>query len=326
MTAGLRELRIPGFRLEAGPVLEVRQAFRLHGPPVDDARGLAVVFHALTGSSRVGEWWGGVVGPGRAVDTDRWAVLAPELLGSAGDPTRLPAAVLRGEAPVTPRDHARLTARVVEELDVPRVALAAGGSLGGMVTLEWAALGARPTDAAVVFAAPAAHPAAAVGWNEIQRRAIRAAGREGLAIARMVGMQTYRTPEEMERRFGRERDEAGDFQVARYLRHHGRKLTERYDLDSYLVLMDAMDAHDVGRARGGVSAALADFPGRLVGVGIPGDRLYRDEDVQSWTRVSGAEFRTIDSLHGHDGFLLESVQVGAILRDALHAGLGEAVG
>lgn len=324
MSGELRELGIRGFRLEAGIELpEVRQAFRLYGRPPDDGTDLVVVFHALTGSSRVEEWWGDVVGPGKALDTGRWTVLCPELLGADGDPTSLPDAVLRGDAAITPRDQARLTARVVGELGVRRVKLATGGSLGGMVALEWAALGARATDAVVAFAAPAAHPAAAVGWNHIRRRAVRAAGAEGLAIARMIGMQTYRTPEELERRFGRDRDERSGFRVASYLRHHGRKLVDRYDPESYLVLLDAMDAHDVGRARGGTSAALAPFPGRLVGVGIPGDRLYREEDVRGWVRASGAEYRTIESVRGHDGFLLETGQVGSILRDALRAGRGD---
>lgn len=316
MSGERRELRLDGFRLEAGLELEeVRQAYRLIGSR-DAGGSLVVVFHALTGSSRVEEWWSGVVGEGRAIDPARHPILCLDLLGSQEDPTPLPGPIRRGDVAVTPRDHARLAARVVQSLGASRVALVTGGSLGGMVALEWAALGDVPTNTVVAFASPAAHPAAAVGWNFIQRLAIQRAGREGLAIARMIGMQTYRTAEEFEDRFGRRRD-AAEFEVNRYLWHHGNKLVDRYDPERYLVLLAAMDAHDVGRGREGVGPALKRFPGRLIGVGIPGDRLYRDQDVRAWVEEAGAEYRRLETRRGHDGFLLESEQVGAILRDAL---------
>src|SRR5690606_21437426 len=95
------------------------------------------------------------------------------------------------------------------------------------------------------------------------------------------------------------------------------KLVQRFDVESYLMLMDAMDAHDVARDRGGVVEALKPVQGRLIGVGIPGDILYTDADVRSWTDLAGAEYRRIDSIHGHDAFLIEVEQVAAILVGAL---------
>jgi homoserine O-acetyltransferase len=148
---------------------------------------------------------------------------------------------------------------------------------------------------------------------------ILAAGEEGLEIARMVAMMTYRTGAELEERFGRDRNSDGAFSVEGYLSRHGEKLLARFDVESYLTLLDTMDAHDVGEGRGGVEAALAPLGERLVGVGIPGDLLYREEDVLDWVRLAGAEYRQIHSIRGHDAFLLEPDQVTRILTDALAA-------
>jgi homoserine O-acetyltransferase len=190
-----------------------------------------------------------------------------------------------------------------------------------MVALEWVASFPERTRAAVVFGAPAAHSAWAIGWSHVQRQAIEAAGpAAGLAIARMVGMLTYRSPAELESRFARLPGEGATFAMQSYLTHHGAKLVARFDAESYLTLLDTMDAHDVGRGRGGVAAALAAFQGRLVGVGITSDVLYPEDEVRRWVRVTGAESRTLVSPHGHDAFLLESGLVGSVLAEALETG------
>jgi homoserine O-acetyltransferase/O-succinyltransferase len=316
----LRHHHVPRFALECGAVLDgVRVAYHLDGALNAERDNLVVVFPALTGSAdAAGDWWRAVIGPGRALDTRRHAVLCASLLGLPYGSTG-PAEPERRPFPaVTPRDMARLVAALVDSLGVRSVALATGGSLGGMVALEWAASFPDRTRRGVVFAAPAAHTAAAIGWNHIQREAIRLAGPEaGLALARMIAMQTYRTPAEFEARFGREPREAGGYQIESYLAHQGRKLVDRFDAHSYLTLTGAMDKHDVGRQRGGVAAALAPVGARLVGVGIPGDRLYAAEEVRAWTRAAGAQYVEIDSVYGHDAFLLEPEQVGGILGAAL---------
>ena len=310
---------VPRFVLESGAVLtDVRQAYHLDGTLNARRDNLVVVFHSLTGGPDCLDWWEGVVGPGKAIDTDRHAVLCANLLGSCYG-TTFTAGGIRDPlgASVTPRDQARLVGLLVEALGVSSVALATGGSLGGMVTLEWAATFPDLTRTAVVFAAPAAHTAYAIAWNHIQRRAVQLAGDDGLALARMVGMMTYRTDRELEGRFGRRPGAAEPFAVQDYLTHHGEKLVNRFDARSYLALLDTMDAHDVGRGRGGAGAALRAFRGRLVGVGIPGDLLYSEADVRHWVSEAGATYRELRSVHGHDSFLLEAEAAGTILRDAL---------
>jgi homoserine O-acetyltransferase len=316
----------PRFTLESGEVLrDVRQGYVLEGTPNEARDNLVLVFHALTGSPEtLAGWKGAVIGPGKAVDTNRWAVLCPNLLGSCYGTTYKRVTRADGPRPsapaITTRDQARLVAHLLDALAIDRVALVTGGSLGGMVALEWAATFPERTGEAVVFAAPAAHTAWAIGWNHVQRRALDAGGPEaGLAIARMAGMLTYRTPQELESRFGRQAGADEAFAVQSYLSRHGTKLVARFDAKSYRTLLAAMDAHDVGRGRGGAGAALAPLGARLTGVGIPGDGLYPDDVVKGWVREAGASYAELRSAHGHDGFLLEPGPVGTVLREALEA-------
>lgn len=313
------------FALESGEVLRgVVQAYHLDGELNAARDNLVLVVHALTGSPDAAEWWRGVVGPGQAIDTERYAVLCANLLGScygttAGNREQGIGNSQPGWPPITTRDQARLIQRLIDELGAASVALVTGGSLGGMVAMEWAAQNPSLPRSVVVFAAPAAHTAHAIAWNHVQRRAIELGGERGLEVARMVGMMTYRTADEQAERFGRERSGDGGWQVGSYLDHHGRKLRGRFTPRSYLALMGAMDSHDVGAGRGGVAAALGRIEGRLTGVGIPGDVLYAADDVRAWTEAAGGEYREIRSIHGHDAFLLETAQVSDLLDEALRA-------
>lgn len=335
------------FALECGAVLEdVRQAFVLDGTVSAARDNVVLVLHALTGSAEAAHpahgWWRALIGPGRAIDTTRVAVLAPNLLGSCYGTTG-PAADWRvvpgtwagdGFPPVTTRDMARLVGRLLDALHVRAPAAVVGGSLGGMVAQEWLLLHPGRARAAVVLAAPDAHTAQAIAWNHAQREALALGARAGdpdagLALARAVAMVSFRTEASLEARFGRAPAEGDDdgspFAVQRWLAHHGAALAARFDAATYRTLLDAMDAHDVarGRSAGGdrdaVLRALGAAAGRLFAVGVPGDLLYSDAVVEAWGRAAGAALRTLRSPHGHDAFLLEPAQVGAVLREALDA-------
>ena len=317
----------PRFALESGEILrDVRQAYVLEGEVNEAKDNVVLVFHSLTGSPEtLGGWKGSVIGPARAIDTNKWAVLCPNLLGSCYGTSFKRLARGASEPPSTPsvstRDQAHLVEILLTALGIERPALVTGGSLGGMVALEWAASFPERSRSVVVFGAPAAHTAWALGWNHVQRKAIEAAGPSaGLAIARMVGMLTYRSPAELESRFARLPGDGEPFAIQSYLTHHGAKLVARFDAESYLTLLDAMDTHDVGRGRGGPAAALSAFRGRLFGVGITSDVLYPEGEVRRWVRAAGAESRTLVSPHGHDAFLLESGPVGTVLAEALETG------
>ncbi len=318
-TPRVQTIALPEFRLESGVLLrDVTVAYGLLGELAAGGENVVLIFHSLTGGpADLGGFFPEAVGPGRPVDTARWAVVCPNLLGSCYGTTWGAAEGGGGRVSPTPRDMARLTGLLLDSLGVARVALATGGSLGGMVALEWAATFPDRSSAVVVFAAPAAHTAWGIGWNHVQRLVVEKLGTEGLAVARMAGMLTYRTPEELESRFGRQAGADGSFAIRTYLDRHGEKLVARFDAESYLRLLDAMDAHDVGRGRGGVAHALSPFRGRLTGVGIPGDILYAPADVKHWTHRAGAAYRQIRSRRGHDGFLLETERVGDLLAGEL---------
>jgi len=324
----LRTLVVPSFTLESGEVLhDLRQAYHLDGALNAARDNLVVVFHALTGTpDAAGDWWKRIVGSGLALDTDKYAVLVPNLLGSCygtSGPSDYPDERIQGETPrgpfpaITPRDQARFAAHLVEALGVCDVALVTGGSLGGMVALEWTATFAGRTRATVALAAPAAHTAHAIAWNAVQRAVLDAAGDAGLAVARQISMIAFRSEREFEARFGRSVGPEGRFTVESYLDHQGKKLEARFNTASYRTLLDAMDAHDLGRGRGGLAHALRSLRGTVYAVGVPGDQLYSADVVRQWAELAGAEYREIESHFGHDAFLLEHEQVGAILREAL---------
>lgn len=294
--------------------------YRLEGA-INSARdNVVLVIHALTGTVHASEWWKGVIGTGGALDPTKHAILCANLLGGCDGTTGPTNSAPDALPPITTRDQAAVLARLLDALGVRTPLLVCGGSLGGMVTLEFAASFPERVRGAVCLAAPAVQTAQGLAWNTIMRRAIALGGeRDGLALARMVGMLSYRTPEGLERRFGRSQQASGVFQVNSWLDAHGEKILQRFDATSYGALIDAMDMHDVGRGRGGVSAALSQVADRLVGVGIPGDLLYPDHAVRAWAATAGATYVELPSPHGHDAFLLEVDRVARIIGDAVRA-------
>lgn len=337
-TAGLGELPLGPMVASDGRTLTgLRLRYRVLGD-VTAARehGWILVFHALTGSAEVEQWWGPLVGPGKPLDTARHAIVAANLLGSCYGSTGPREWAAEHEEPFpqfTPGDLAAAHIPLLEHLGVERVALATGGSLGGMVTLEWGRRSPVPVDRLVVFAAPAATSAQAIAWNTVQRMAIEAdpawrGGRyppgqgptAGLAAARALAMITYRTGIEFDGRFGRVSSRTpGRFDVDHYLRRQGDKLVARFDAASYVALMQAMDLHDVGDLRAAAKETAARV-GTVIGVGVDSDLLYAAAEVRAWTdayRAAGvdARYREIVSAAGHDAFLIEWDQVEAILRE-----------
>jgi homoserine O-acetyltransferase/O-succinyltransferase len=335
-TAGTGDLPLAPLLVSDGRTLSgLRLRYRVLGNvPAARENGWILIFHALTGSADVEQWWGPLVGPGKPLDTSRHAIVSANLLGSCYGSTGPQEWAAEHDDPfpqLTPADLADAHVSLLEHLGVEHLALATGGSLGGMVTLEWGRRSPVPVDRLVVFAAPAATSAQAIAWNTVQRMAIEAdpawrggryaAGQgpaAGLAAARALAMITYRTAVEFEARFGRRSSRTpGRFDVDHYLRRQGDKLVARFDAASYVSLMRAMDLHDVGE----LAAAARETAARVstvVGVGVDSDLLYAAGEVRSWTeayRAAGvdARYREIASAAGHDAFLIEWDQVEAIL-------------
>ena len=328
------ELRLGDFRTEGGGTIpDARLRYQVLGDPAAGARhGWALVFHALTGSARVEEWWAPLIGPDRPLDPLRRPIISANLLGSCYGSSG-PADIVDGSFPaLTPADLARAHLPLLSRLGVERLALVTGGSLGGMVALHWGLLTPVQVDRLVVFAAPARTSAQAIAWNAVQRLAIEAdadwaGGRyspgrgpeRGLAAARALAMITYRSIVEFDERFGRQRTRTpGRFDVEHYLRRHGEKLVSRFDARCYVSLMGAMDAHDIGSAEV-AGRHTARRVGQVIGVGIDTDILYYPWEVRGWVEEyarggANAVYEEITTPYGHDAFLIEFGQVGRILR------------
>lgn len=338
--------------LESGDRLpDVVLAYETWGE-LNEARDNAIlVEHALTGDSHVvGEagaghptpgWWPHVIGSGAPLDSDEYFVVAINVLGgcqgSTGPGTRAADGRAWGSRfpRVTIRDQVAAEALLADELGITRWHTVIGGSMGGMRTLEWVAGFPDRVGTAVAFATSGYATAEQIGWSQTQILAIRndpwfhggdyydrEQGPEaGLGIARRIAHITYRSELELHERFDRDvQDEpAGDggrprYTVESYLDHHGGKLAGRFDANSYAVLSEAMNSHDIGRGRGGLEEALAPFAGRLVIAPVDSDRLYPPRLSEELAAAApGAELTTIHSAVGHDGFLTEVDQVSALL-------------
>ena len=346
-----------GFEFEGGgSLLEVTVAYETWGELDSDRNNAILVLHALTGDSHaagpVGPghptagWWDGLIGPGAAIDTNRFFVVCPNVLGgcqgTSGPASQGPDGTRYGSRfPVlTIRDQVDVEVALADHLGIEAWAGAVGGSMGGMRVLEWCIGHPERVTRAVVLSVGAAASADQIALSSLQVRAIRSDrsftggdyyGNErpvtGLAIARGIGQVSYRTGLEFERRFGRRPQDpedplkGGRFAMESYLEHHGDKLAERFDPNSYIVLSEAMNHHDVGRGRGGAAQALARVRAKVTLAGITSDRLYPIEQQEELGRLlpHHPPVTAIESGSGHDGFLLEIDQVGAVISAGLAA-------
>ncbi|MDX2211717.1 MAG: homoserine O-acetyltransferase [Oculatellaceae cyanobacterium bins.114] len=318
-------------KLESGDVLMgVQVAYRTWGnlnPMRDNA---ILVCHALTGWADVDDWWEALLGSGRSLDPDHDFIICSNILGSCygtTGPTSLNP--ITGVAyganfpPITVRDMVRLQAALLEALQVRSLQLVIGGSLGGMQALEWAVLYPEKVRAIAVIAASGRHSAWCIGLNEAQRQAIYADPNwqdgnykpdhpptQGLAVARMIAMSTYRSWASFAERFGRQIQPSQDteqFAIVDYLHYQGQKLVERFDANTYVVLTHAMDAYDLARSNQSYEAILQSIQQPTLVVAISSDILYppvEQEELAAW--IPNAELKCLESSQGHDAFLIDT--------------------
>jgi homoserine O-acetyltransferase len=348
-------LSIGGMTLEnGGEIPVVRIAYETFGQLNAAGDNAVLVLHALTGDSHVaGEsgpghptdgWWADLVGPGKAIDTDTWYVVAPNMLGgcqgSTGPASLSPAGREWGaDFPyITIRDQVAAQVAFSDVLGIDTWAAVIGGSMGGMQALEWAVGYPHRVARFAVMSAPELSSADQIALNSVQVDAIHLDPRfadgdfynasdgegpyRGLALARRMALLNYRSPTELNDRFERSWQSGisplgggGRYAVESYLDFHGNKFTRRFDANSYITLVNAMNSHDIGRGRGGVAAALAGVTARGLVLGIDTDRLFpigHQELIASLLPATINDGRAVvlSSPFGHDGFLIESELVG----------------
>jgi homoserine O-acetyltransferase/O-succinyltransferase len=320
---------------------------------------VVVVLHALTGDSHITGpagpghptpgWWDGVAGPGAPIDTNRWCAVATNVLGGCRGSTG-PSSLARDGKPwgsrfplVSVRDQVQADIAALAALGIDQVAAVVGGSMGGARALEWIVGHPDRVRAGLLLAVGARATADQIGTQTTQIAAIKAdpnwqggdyyeTGRSpdaGMAIARRFAHLTYRGEVELDTRFANDNqgDEnlanGGRYSVQSYLEHQGDKLLARFDAGSYVILTEALNSHDVGRDRGGLGNALRRCPVPVVVGGITSDRLYplRLQEELAELLPGCAGLHVVESICGHDGFLVESDAVGDLIRETLDLAL-----
>jgi len=339
---------------ESGQRLDsVTMAYETWGELNAQRDNAVLVLHALTGDSHVvgpagpdqptPGWWDGLIGPGAPLDTDRYFAIAANVLGGCRGTTG-PSSVAPDGRPygsrfplITIRDQVAAEAALADALGIECFAAVLGGSMGGMRALEWAATHPDRVARSLAVATCAFFTGDQIAWSVPQLAAIRADGNfrggdyyggppplAGMAAARQIAHITYRSALELDTRFGRapQGDEdpltGGRYAVESYLEHHGDKLGRRFDPNSYLALTQAMNSHDIGRGRGGVSSALRRISAQVTVAVVDSDRLFLP--VQGELIATAPTARPLITLHsdyGHDGFLIEADAIAGVVREAL---------
>src|ERR671921_1921191 len=370
-------------RLDCGRELHpIRVAYETYGELSPQRDNVILVCHALSGdahaagfartppaeSTRDGfaaedrdgmrgkglGWWDGMIGPGKAFDTDRFFVVSTNLLGGCRGTTG-PSSIdpATGEPygadfpVITVADMVRTERAFLDELGISRLAAVAGGSLGGMQALEWAVSYADQVDAIIPIASTHALQPQGVAWNAIARNAITSdpdwqgghyygtgrAPTAGMGVARMVGHITYLSAKSLGDKFGRRLQFADDirytitepeFEVENYLRHQAESFVRRFDANTYLYMSRALSYFDLARQYGGgrLVDAMRRISARTLLIAFSSDWLYPpagSQDVAEALRRLGksVECRVIDAPYGHDCFLLEEARQTPMIRDFL---------
>jgi homoserine O-acetyltransferase len=314
------------FELESGGELpQLRLAYATGGELSPAQDNVVWVCHALTGNAQPWEWWPGMFGPGEPFDLASHFVVCANMLGSCYGSTDALSVNPRTGAPyyhdfplLTNRDMVRAFDLLRRHLGIRRVRVLLGGSMGGQHALEWAILRPELFDFLIPIATNAQHSPWGIAFNESQRMAIAAdaswrerhpdAGKEGMRAARATALLSYRSyAGYAARQTEQEEGKLDHFRASSYQQHQGDKLHRRFHAFAYWTLSKAMDSHDVGRGRGGVEVALSAIQARTLVIGVSSDLLFPPAEQQLLARhIPGAAYAEIDSIFGHDGFLVET--------------------
>lgn len=357
------------FQLESGQELsELVVEYETYGELAADGGNAILVCHALTGDAHVAGWdaeaacsgrpwrqsrpgwWDGIVGPGKALDTNRFFIVCANVIGSCYGTTG-PASLHpeTGRAYgldfpfVTIGDWVKMEAQLLDRLGIGRLYAVIGGSLGGQQALEFALAYPERALKCIILASGPKLPSQGIGFNAVARHAIQQDPHfrggdyygqaqqpsDGLAVARMLAHITYLSGKGMDTKFGRKlQNEAEDpfgfgvkFAVESYLSHQGQTFVERFDANSYLYITRAMDYYDAAAAwgDGDLVRACRRVRSEMMVVSFSSDWLYPPEVSEEFVTALlrneiPVTYMNVESTYGHDGFLVETEKVGRLLR------------
>jgi homoserine O-acetyltransferase/O-succinyltransferase len=324
-------------------------SYETYGKLNEKKNNAILIFHALTGDQFVTGnnpitnkegWWATAVGPGKAVDTNKYFIICANVLGGCmgsfgpkslnkekNEPYGLNFPV------ITIRDMVRAQEALLNHLEIDKLLSVLGGSMGGMQLLQFCALYPEKTFSAVPIASTASHNAQQIALNELARQAImsdplwnkgnyyqdKKIPKNGLAVARMAAHITYMSDKGLQEKFGRKLQEKksyeftfdADFQIESYLRHQGKVFVERFDANSYLYISRAMDYFDLSKQfKNGLSGAFQNHKAKFLVVSFSSDWLYptkNSKEIVIALNASGANvaFAEIKTDRGHDSFLVD---------------------
>lgn len=346
--------------LKSGLLLSpVTVAYETYGTLNPEKTNALLICHAFTGDAHAAffhqgdkkpGWWDGMIGSGKAFDTDKYFVICPNVLGSCKGTTGPSSIDPKTGKPyglgfpvITIQDMVALQKRLVEHLGIKKLLSVAGGSMGGMQALTWAVLYPDMIDSSIVIAACHRHTAQQIAFHEVGRQAVtadpnwnggdyygRSLPKSGLAIARMVGHITYMSEMSMEQKFGRklvDKEDLGysftkDFEVQGYLEHRGKTFVDRFDANSYLYLTKAMDYFDLTEGGQKLTDVLKNVTADFLVISFTSDWLYPSRQSRFLVRSLKANDREVSyvelpSDYGHDAFLLEFDEQSRIVANYL---------
>ena len=329
------ELQSP-FSLENGDVLEnVRIKFNTYGTLNATKSNVVWVCHALTANSDVLDWWYGLFGDNTLFDPSKYFIVCANILGSCYGSTgahsidnKTGKKYGRNFPLLTVRDLVYAHIELRKHLQIETINVLIGGSLGGQQCLEWAIIEPEVIRNLIPIATNAQHSPWGIAWNTAQRMALECdnsfhseSDRQpegGLSTARAIAMLSYRSYDTFYSTQYDSKEVLENFNADSYQRYQGKKLVRRFDAHSYYTLTKIMDSHNVGRKRGGIISALQQIKANTCVIGIDSDILFPIREQEFLAKnIYGAELYTIQSLYGHDGFLLEYDQLTKIINKYL---------
>jgi len=333
----LHKLQLSGpLRLESGTSLtNVTIAYQTFGKLSDEKDNVVWVFHALTANSNPTEWWPGLVGPGLLFNPEEHFIVCANMLGSCYGST--------GAADTNPEtgkkygpdfpdisisDIISALQELKNYLGISTIKCGIGGSMGGQQLLEWAVREPELFELIIPVATNAFHSPWGIAFNTAQRMALEAdpsffsyasdAGQKGLQAARAIGMLSYRNQETFNKTQQGKREDSGKFSADTYQRYQGEKLAKRFDAHAYYTLSKTMDSHDIGKNFESVEDALRRIKSNVLAIGINSDLLFPIAEQEFIARhCLRGKFTSLDSLYGHDGFLIESEKLTKIIEPFL---------
>jgi len=316
------------FVLESGRKLaDIEIAYTTLGKLNTEKNNVIWITHALTANANPEEWWNGLVGKGKFYNPEQHFIVCVNVLGSAYGTTgplsidsSTENAYHHNFPDITIRDIVNGLELLRKYLGIEKINTLLGGSLGGQQAVEWAIQQPQVFENLFLIATNAKHSPWGKAFNESQRLTIKAdrtwyayaddAGQKGLKAARSIALLSYRNYETYNASQQDDDEQVDNFNAASYQNYQGEKLVKRFNAFSYWYLSKAMDSHNVGRQRNGVNEALAQIKAKTLVVAISSDLLFPVIESEILADgISNAQLSIINSLYGHDGFLIETEQL-----------------